>query len=156
MPSVELHDLLLHLLLVRQQLGGSQVVAVGCVVVVTDLSWGTQRGLCCQRKWIYAARTTVDSSWLSTGRRCRPTLDEVWGQQGCRVLRADEASFHQIPLHLQREQVPGGMRNKSTVSCCFEMNWRASSVKFLLRKRVLSGVLLCLLCVYSYTYDSKL
>lgn len=38
MPSVELHDLLLHLLLERQQLGGPQVVTVGCVVVVADLS----------------------------------------------------------------------------------------------------------------------
>lgn len=43
MSTVELHDLLLHLLLIRQQLVCPQVVAVCYVIVVTNLSWKTHR-----------------------------------------------------------------------------------------------------------------
>ncbi len=39
-PAVQLHDPLLHLLLVRQQLVHPQEVSVSCIVVVTDLRWG--------------------------------------------------------------------------------------------------------------------
>jgi len=40
-PAVELHDPLLHLLLVRQQFGGPQEVPVCCVAVVADLRCGS-------------------------------------------------------------------------------------------------------------------
>lgn len=65
-PSVKFHDLLLHLFLVRQQLVGPQVVAVSCVVIVTDLSWRTQ-GFCCQHKLIHAVKATAESSRISRG-----------------------------------------------------------------------------------------
>ena len=43
MSAVQLHDPLLHLLLVRQQLGRPQEVSVRVVVVVPDLRWGPSR-----------------------------------------------------------------------------------------------------------------